>query len=89
MVDYIDTRIGFKPHDRDADDYVSRQLRVELERIEWARKRRIKVARNSFVNWLQDVIAQVGRACGYHLSPIPRIKLIRVWVWLFDYKNYK
>lgn len=85
MVDYIDTRIGFKPHDRGADDYVSRQLKIELERLELARRERARVACNSFTNWLQDVIAQVGRAYGYHLSPIPRIKLIRCWKWLFDY----
>ncbi len=85
MVDYIDTRIGFKPNDRGADDYVSRQLKIELERIELSRKRRRRVALNSFTDWLQDTIAQIGRAYGYHLAPIPRIKLIRVWVWLFDY----
>jgi hypothetical protein len=83
MVDYLDTRIGFKPNDHH-DGYVERQLHIELERLELARKKRIVSARNSFVSRMQDIVAQVGRGFGYHIL-IPRIKIVRLYKWLFDY----
>jgi len=85
MVDYLDTRIGFKPLDRDYHDgYIERQLRIELERMELAKKKRIAAARNSFVDSTQYKIGSIGRAVGYHIK-IPKMKIVRLWKWLFDY----
>jgi hypothetical protein len=85
MVDYIDTRIGFKPHDRGAEDeYIYSQLKIELERIESARKRRRESARESFVGWFGDMFSAIARAVGYHLT-MPRRKIIQLHKYLFDY----
>ena len=81
---YTDTKIGFI-RDRSEDEYIYAQARIELERLERARERRKEIALNSFVDWMDSCISGVGRATGY-IVRIPRIKLIELWRWLFDYQ---
>jgi hypothetical protein len=64
------------------EDYIRRQAREELQRLEEARKRRLANSQQSFGDWLQNTITNIGRAIGQIVS-VP-IKVIGdIWNWLF------
>lgn len=74
---------------KEQEKYIREQLKYELLRNERAKKKRIKIARASFIEWMTWVIPFVGRSVGFRLTVFvknSRKKIGKIYDWLFDIK---